>query len=58
LLFYRFRAVVEKPRPFVRTGDFFGPDRRRRPMDGFPRERRSVPHEYPGQNNRTGVRAF
>jgi len=26
----RLTAVIEQPRPFVRTGDFFGPDRRRR----------------------------
>lgn len=29
-LYSRFVAVVEKPRPFVRTQEFFGPDRRRR----------------------------
>lgn len=29
-LYSRFAAVVEKPRPFVRTQDYFGPDRRRR----------------------------
>jgi hypothetical protein len=26
---------VEKPRPFVRSGDYFGPDRRRRDMPGY-----------------------
>jgi DNA-binding NtrC family response regulator len=26
----RINRVVENPRPFVRTGDYFGPDRRRR----------------------------
>ena len=26
----RINRVVESPRPFVRTGDYFGPDRRRR----------------------------
>lgn len=49
LLFYRLRSVIEKPRPYVRTGDFFGPDRRRRPMDGFGAERRQAAHVYPGQ---------
>jgi len=28
-LFSRIEAVIEKPRRFVRVGDFFGPDRRR-----------------------------
>ena len=27
----RITEVVSKPRPFVRTGDYYGPDRRRRP---------------------------
>lgn len=29
-LYNRLVAVVEKPRPFIRTRNFFGPDRRRR----------------------------
>ncbi|HIJ61550.1 MAG TPA: response regulator [Rhodospirillaceae bacterium] len=29
-LFSRIQAIVEKPRPFVHIGEFFGPDRRRR----------------------------
>ena len=37
-LYARLEAIVEQPRPFVRTGTFFGPDRRRRempaPLDG------------------------
>jgi PleD family two-component response regulator len=28
-LFQRLHAVIEHPRPFIRTSDFFGPDRRR-----------------------------
>ena len=28
-LYSRIRTVIDKPRPFVRTKDFFGPDRRR-----------------------------
>lgn len=31
----RLKAVIEKPRPFVRTGTYFGPDRRRRVDPGF-----------------------
>lgn len=29
-MFARIQAVIERPRPFVRVGDFFGPDRRRK----------------------------
>lgn len=57
LLFYRLRSITEKPRPFVRTGDFFGPDRRRRPTDGFGVERRAVPHDYQGQQRESAGRA-
>ena len=31
-LFSRIQAVIEKPRPFIRIKDFFGPDRRRKDM--------------------------
>ncbi len=37
-LFSRIRAVVERPRPFIRTGGmlgYFGPDRRRQLMPGY-----------------------
>ncbi|GEO80636.1 response regulator [Pararhodospirillum oryzae] len=40
----RLRAVLEAPRPFVRTPDYFGPDRRRRQV------------EYSGENRRGSVR--
>lgn len=55
LLYYRIRTVVEKPRQFVRTGDFFGPDRRRRRADEYGAERRSVQHAYPGDANRAAT---
>lgn len=59
LLFYRIRTVVEKPRQFVRTADFFGPDRRRRRAEEHGAERRSVQHTYPGDANRaTAVRGI
>lgn len=29
-LYQRIRAIIEQPRPFVRTPQYFGPDRRRR----------------------------
>lgn len=31
----RLMAVIEHPRPFVRSKTYFGPCRRRRPMDGY-----------------------
>lgn len=31
-LFSRIQAVIERPRSFIRTGAFFGPDRRRKDM--------------------------
>lgn len=52
LLYLRIRTVVEKPRQFVRTGDFFGPDRRRRRVDEYGVERRTVQHTYPGDVKR------
>jgi CheY-like chemotaxis protein len=37
-LYARIETIIERPRPFIKTGDFFGPDRRRRkvktPADG------------------------
>lgn len=29
-LYSRIETIIERPRPFIKTGDFFGPDRRRR----------------------------
>ena len=45
-LYYRLRAVIENPRPFIRSPDFFGPDRRRRAMAFEGPDRRKVPYEY------------
>ncbi len=39
MIFLRLKIISEKPRPFVRAGDFFGPDRRRREV-GTNQERR------------------
>lgn len=38
-IYERIRAIVEKPRPFVRSDTYYGPDRRRqeRPFDGSDR---------------------
>jgi CheY-like chemotaxis protein len=34
-LYQRIAEIVERPRPFVRCGDYFGPDRRRRADDHY-----------------------
>lgn len=39
-LFSRVEAIVEKPRPFVHVGEYFGPDRRRRKDEYSGQERR------------------
>lgn len=33
LIFLRLQIIAERPRSFIRAGEFFGPDRRRRAMD-------------------------
>lgn len=45
-LWTKIAAVVNKPRPFVRSAGFFGPDRRRRTNEPPPgKERRKAPAE-------------
>ncbi|GAA0600528.1 response regulator [Caenispirillum bisanense] len=39
-LFSRIRSIIERPRPFIRAGLYFGPDRRRRQIDWKGAERR------------------
>lgn len=34
-LYTRIVSVIEKPRPFIKTASFFGPDRRRKPPSNF-----------------------
>ncbi|HIJ39228.1 MAG TPA: response regulator [Rhodospirillaceae bacterium] len=41
-LFSRIQTIVEKPRPFVHIGDFFGPDRRRRKDEFAGEDRRGM----------------
>jgi len=43
-LYDKIEAIIERPREFVKTQDFFGPDRRRRRA------------EYEGPERRTGQR--
>lgn len=39
-LYSRIRSIIENPRAFIRTGMYFGPDRRRRQIDWKGKERR------------------
>lgn len=51
-LYKRIEAIVERPRPFVKAPDFFGPDRRRRskePYQGVDK-RQEAPIETPAEN--------
>lgn len=41
-LYARISAVVDRPRPFVRAEDYFGPDRRRRVVDFQGADRRAT----------------
>jgi CheY-like chemotaxis protein len=43
----RIQMVIERPRQFVHTSDYFGPDRRRR-AEGFSNERRVLTDKSPG----------
>ena len=42
-LYKRLQQIIERPRQFVRCEDFFGPDRRRKALEGYkgPRRRKS-----------------
>lgn len=44
-LYSRIRSIIERPRPFVRAGLYFGPDRRRREADWKGPERRKAVKE-------------
>ncbi len=39
-LFSRIQMVIERPRPYVKVGDYFGPDRRRKQVDVRGKEKR------------------
>lgn len=41
----RILAVIDRPRPFIQTDDFFGPDRRRKKQTYFGEERRHATNE-------------
>jgi two-component system chemotaxis response regulator CheY len=44
-IYARLAAIVERPRPFVKSPSYAGPDRRRRIDTDIPRERRADSHE-------------
>nr|MBC8238861.1 response regulator [Alphaproteobacteria bacterium] len=44
-LLKRIQTIVEHPRPFVRTENFFGPDRRRRSKSNYSGQERRVTKE-------------
>jgi two-component system, chemotaxis family, chemotaxis protein CheY len=46
LIYLRICSVIESPRSFVNSEEFFGPDRRRRPVDIDGDERRDDDYEY------------
>lgn len=52
LLYTHIKAVIERRRPFVSGGDFFGPERRRRNITSEGKDRRSIKHIYPENNER------
>jgi DNA-binding response OmpR family regulator len=41
-LYSRVKSIIERPRPFIRAGLYFGPDRRRRQIDWKGPERRKT----------------
>ncbi len=52
-LMARITAVIERPRPFIRSGRYFGPDRRRRQTSDYkgPERRKSEPKADEGGVN-------
>lgn len=47
MIYLRLLSVIQNPRPFINTKNFFGPDRRRRSLDSYGgKERRRKPHDY------------
>jgi len=48
-LFRKVANVIDRPRPFVRTGEYFGPDRRRTKADGYAGPKRRDADEDGGE---------
>lgn len=54
-LYKRIEEIIERPRPFVRAPEFFGPDRRRKRADGYTgaEKRRERPVAARGSDRRS-----
>lgn len=52
-IYSRIRAIIESPRPFIRAGLYFGPDRRRKAMPNYngPERRKTDKGEVEGSVN-------
>jgi len=51
----RLQAVIYRPRPFVRTDNYFGPDRRRRDDPAYDGPRRRAADGEPAQSGETSA---
>lgn len=52
LVYYRLRSIIENPRPFVESSEFFGPDRRRNEKDVEITDRRQAEYKYLNQQRK------
>ena len=57
MVYYRLKAIVESPRTFVESKEFFGPDRRRREAESETTDRREKGYEYGSSKMRADIRA-
>ena len=57
-LYARIETIIERPRPFIKTGDFFGPDRRRHKVKVPVVGGRRVEDDKPARQNGGGQQAF
>lgn len=56
-LFRKVASVIDRPRPFVRTGEFFGPDRRRKMIETYNGPQRRDDDERESENATGGEAA-
>lgn len=57
-LYQRFAAIIDNPRPFIRTKNYFGPDRRRQnlgPPRGVPDRRKSAKEKEQAKSASQGL---
>jgi two-component system, chemotaxis family, chemotaxis protein CheY len=53
LVYSRIQSIIEHPRPFVRTEEYFGPDRRRHNMTLVGSDRRTAQQKATGSERQT-----